>query len=436
MNKIIDCNGLMTPGEYLDNIAHNEEINFPDIYYYICECLFDKSFSSEIYFMKDKIMEIMPDMDKQLRDANAASRTLKIALDVGKLHKVNREQEHRLIVEAAFIVLMYIHVIRNTLTNDTPKVKFYTNYEDVLTTYGMFKDFESIDISEIEQKKLIYFANFMKISVLVMQKPKKAHLLDLVTRMAEGRVTKYITGSGQTPFTARRVYIFEVESGVKPTPRPPRKEKKENSSDESTMLSHSVSSKIKQQISTLKNFLTNFNSNNAQLSNLAVINSSPVNPPSCSFEDNDVVFASKILSDMCSAFPPTNSEEVIDIPPIVNENKTLENVTNDESNDNLNSAQDNNSPYWVNINQHNFLPYPVFPVTQYPVPVSNYYPVSHYFNPSVAVSNGFNSSVMNQVPGIPIFYNPNGYNPNTNNGTSERPFKQPRVNSDNYVPSG
>eukprot|EP01035_Chromulina_nebulosa_P020744 gene20744-26896_t len=383
-------------------------------------------------------MELMPDMDKQLRDANSTSRTLKIALDVGKLHKVNREQEHRLIVEAAFIVLMYIHVIRNTLTIDTPKVKFYTNYEDVLATYGMFKDFQSIDISEIEQKKLVYFANFMKISVLVMQKPKKAHLLDLVTRMAEGRVTKYITGSGQTPFTARRVHIFEVESGVKPTPRPPRKEKKENSSDESTMLSHSVSSKIKHQISTLKNFLTNFNSNNAQISNLAVINSSPVNPPSCSFEDNDVVFASKILSDMCSAFPPTNSEEVIvEIPPTVIENKVIENVSNDETNDNTNSAHDSNSPYWVNINQHNFLPYPVFPVAQYPVPVSNYYPVSHYFNPPGG--NGFNSSVMNPVnvnlPGIPIFYNPNGYNPNTSNGNSERPFKQPRVNSDNYVAS-
>ena len=48
---------------------------------------------------------------------------------------------------------------------------------------------------------------------------KKSHLLDLVTRIAEGHKQKYVTGGGQTGSTSLRVLIYEREggtSGIKP----------------------------------------------------------------------------------------------------------------------------------------------------------------------------------------------------------------------------
>ena len=54
-------------------------------------------------------------------------------------------------------------------------------------------------------------------------KSKKAHLLDLVTRIVEGNNVKYITGSGETQATRRRVAIYELEGNITPLPRPPRR---------------------------------------------------------------------------------------------------------------------------------------------------------------------------------------------------------------------
>ena len=64
----------------------------------------------------------------------------------------------------------------------------------------------------------------MSIAILVLPpKSKKAHLLDLVTRIVEGNEVRYITGSGETAATRRRVMIYELEGNITPLPRPPRK---------------------------------------------------------------------------------------------------------------------------------------------------------------------------------------------------------------------
>eukprot|EP01035_Chromulina_nebulosa_P017498 gene17498-23054_t len=61
----------------------------------------------------------------------------------------------------------------------------------------------------------------------------KGYLLDMVTRIVEGHRKKYITGSGATSDTLRRVKIYETEGNVHVAERPERKKsrKSDNNSD-------------------------------------------------------------------------------------------------------------------------------------------------------------------------------------------------------------
>ena len=205
-------------GEIFESIGTKNELSIPELYQCIVDLLVEKSFSSEVSYLRDKIIDILPEIDRQLLSSSIYGRQLKIVLDVCKLHKVNREQESRLIYEAAMIVLLYMHILRNTNMSQPPAITFYTSYSELLTVFEEQKDLHpqaaTCEVSENEQRRLLTFANIMKVALLLMSKPKKAHLLDLVTRISEGRNAKYITGSGQTAQTARRVMIFQYESGI------------------------------------------------------------------------------------------------------------------------------------------------------------------------------------------------------------------------------
>jgi hypothetical protein len=67
----------------------------------------------------------------------------------------------------------------------------------------------------------------MKVALAVIPgRGHMSHLMDIVTRLAEGKNHKYITGSGAKPATRRRVLIFRTESGVSPIPWPEAKVKR------------------------------------------------------------------------------------------------------------------------------------------------------------------------------------------------------------------
>jgi hypothetical protein len=48
---------------------------------------------------------------------------------------------------------------------------------------------------------------------IIPAKGNKQHLLDLVTRIVEGKGVEYKTGGGQSKDTAKRVFIYESVSG-------------------------------------------------------------------------------------------------------------------------------------------------------------------------------------------------------------------------------
>jgi hypothetical protein len=77
---------------------------------------------------------------------------------------------------------------------------------------------------------------------------KKDHLLDLVTRLAEGKHKKYIAGSGETPWTSRRVLIYRREGNVQKNKRPPRR-----SAADREMMATAALKKMKTQDGSLNN---------------------------------------------------------------------------------------------------------------------------------------------------------------------------------------
>lgn len=135
---------------------------------------------------------------------------LSISSCVSKLH---RSDEKRLCFEAAFLLLY-----SNKEEADDAKIRTIPAF---LVKYPEFKDDAMIEPSE--QDTLLKFRNMMKLAQLfIPAKNHKEHLMDLVTRLVEGRDQKYVTGSGEKPATRRRVLIYEREGGIRPVPRPAR----------------------------------------------------------------------------------------------------------------------------------------------------------------------------------------------------------------------
>ena len=132
--------------------------------------------------------------------------------DVGFL---SQKDETRLCFEVAFI-LMFQFVHRERIMTE-----LNIDMNELLEKYPEF-----IPLDEDEKKSLLLYRNVMKVAMhIIPAKNHKNHLLEIVTRMTEGRDMKYVTGSGQTAATTRRVQIYEIEGGITPQPRPPRKPK-------------------------------------------------------------------------------------------------------------------------------------------------------------------------------------------------------------------
>ena len=97
----------------------------------------------------------------------------------------------------------------------TARLKYQT-MEAFLEAYeGHFSDTDPA-----EQEMLKNEANwFNVVSVLLPPRMSKGLTIQVVPRLVEGWQAKYVTGSGQTETTKRRVYIFEKEGGVLPLVR-------------------------------------------------------------------------------------------------------------------------------------------------------------------------------------------------------------------------
>jgi hypothetical protein len=121
---------------------------------------------------------------------------------VGKLSVAD---DVRLIFEASYI-LLYSDV--------TKAVSSYIGFPEFYRKYPEFAE-EHHRIDPREKDTLLLFRNIMAVSQKVIPPHHhKNHLIDLVTRLTEGKGIKYIVGSGQSDKTSRRVLIYRREGNV------------------------------------------------------------------------------------------------------------------------------------------------------------------------------------------------------------------------------
>lgn len=164
---------------------------------------------SEALDMYNNLFELSPP------HLNHMKQSLEIAKSLGiDTQKKERSDESRLCFEAAVVL-----VLANRPEGQAVQ---YHCMNRLLREYPEFSETE-----EIEQTKLLHFRNLMAVALLIIPaNHNRAHLLNLITRLTEGRCVKYVTGSGAMRSTRRRVLIYEREGKIVPTIRPPRKDSK------------------------------------------------------------------------------------------------------------------------------------------------------------------------------------------------------------------
>jgi hypothetical protein len=177
----------------------------------IGEVILSKCLSSAVSENENLLLEAIPALGEALRTTRPENRTLKLTMEVAKsvgyndIYFAKRTDEKRLMFEMALIVIYYL-----------TKKYFNRPYADMSAFLSAYPELsQSWGISDGERVKLFHFANFMRCSqrLLPVVNRKRAHLMDLVTRLTEGYTVKYITGSGQTRSTSLRVLCYERECG-------------------------------------------------------------------------------------------------------------------------------------------------------------------------------------------------------------------------------
>lgn len=200
-------------------------MDMESIYDGIVERMCKFSFGFEIYGDETFVAGLraaLKTMDDSMNMRQTTDVDIKIATDLacdafGEEILKNKCDERRLCYETAFVML---YTLKENHYDYISSFMF-TDLELMLESYP---EFETLTIEE--QDTLLAFRNYVRITlILATARGNKNHILDLVTRLVEGRDRKYITGSGQSLETSRRVLIYEREGGIVPTPRPRRKKK-------------------------------------------------------------------------------------------------------------------------------------------------------------------------------------------------------------------
>lgn len=220
---------VLLVGEEIHKLALGNIPFGPLLYENITRLLLEESFCPTTAILSTYLKESMPEILRMLLSGSMENKLLGISRESAKfvgypIDGLKREDELSLAFESAVVILTYILFVRSEWFKNPSFL--YTDYDNVQKYYSQAdneltikKGYPLKGICDIEQRKLIQFANFMKLSLTLVQNPKlmREHLIDIVTRVAEHRrPKKYTTGSGQSPFTSRRVAIYHMETGVVP----------------------------------------------------------------------------------------------------------------------------------------------------------------------------------------------------------------------------
>ena len=120
--------------------------------------------------------------------------------------KKNTIKDLRGVIFYCFYILLYKYF-------NTPPLHNGGSYEISMVDFLIrYPDFANLDFQEIRAG--MRFHDMMEVvQACVPPQGNKQRLIEMATYLAEGHSVKYITGSGQTEATARRVQIFKTVAG-------------------------------------------------------------------------------------------------------------------------------------------------------------------------------------------------------------------------------
>lgn len=118
-----------------------------------------------------------------------------------RINPVSRFNDQFLVIEAFAILIVYCRP-----TKAQERV-------DLQTLLNEFPDFASVDAAE--QENLLKYRNLMASALEVIPAANNSgHLLDILTRIVEGKYVKHIPGSGMTQATKNRINIYNTVGGI------------------------------------------------------------------------------------------------------------------------------------------------------------------------------------------------------------------------------
>ena len=192
-------------------VLENSELLYKKIVAHLCNVSFGFAVNQDHKIIAT-LYSALPLLDACL-DENPAL-DIKIAFDVAaslNLDVLSMKQldEKRRCFEAALVMLLSLR--------EEGKRAMWSDVSVFLDAYPMFQCITDA----CELRALLHFRNLTKVTLMLLHPlNKKAHIMDLVTRICEGRDVKYVTGSGEKKSTRRRVLIYEKEGDITPIPRP------------------------------------------------------------------------------------------------------------------------------------------------------------------------------------------------------------------------
>lgn len=205
----------------------------------LIDSLLEYSFSGKLKeskIVKDAIRKIQESIDELLGEHEGvlSYHLMKDIYDIcsiiynNRVQEINRGLENRLVIEAVAIRLL------------AARPCGLASFIDIEQFKAKYLEFN--DLSEEEVEKLLRFRNYLSVAVqLIKPKNHRTHLLDLITRIAEGKDAHYVTGGGASKQTLRRCFIILTEGNLSINPRPPRIKR---NTDEETIAESSISEEV------------------------------------------------------------------------------------------------------------------------------------------------------------------------------------------------
>ena len=178
--------------------------------------------TSRPHFIEEDMRRHRKDLNKILKDHRDMEKVK--CVEASKLAK-EVSTKARIDLSGCYVLLTFKQMLQDNSSE--------LSVERFLERYPRFATAEDLPA-------LLAYRNYMVAALKVMPaKNNKALLMSICARLSEGAGVTYVTGSGQSAATTRRVSIYECEGKV--TPEPSRKNKR--STDEESDSSSSKRSR-------------------------------------------------------------------------------------------------------------------------------------------------------------------------------------------------